>query len=172
MATGPWVTSKIYHPLPISPETLRTPLIVVIHSRFDDCVVLAPDFSHFMGRLLPLLHYSDAKVNFISAWNENGFTNTSTGPNLVYRVDNAHYPIRIAFMIKRVTRLSTNQLDGSLWSLELFNIKGNQIISDGIIPEQSRVLPTWKIGINGPVFETNSDYDQTYDSYQERSVCL
>uniref|UniRef100_T1K2G6 Uncharacterized protein n=1 Tax=Tetranychus urticae TaxID=32264 RepID=T1K2G6_TETUR len=121
----------------------------------DDCVVLAPDFSHFMGRLLPLLHYSDAGVNFISAWNENGFTNTS-----------------ICFMIKRVTRLSTNQLDGSLWSLELFNIQGNQIIGDGIIPDQSRVLPTWKIGINGPVYEANSIYDQTYDGDQERSVCL
>uniref|UniRef100_T1K2P3 Uncharacterized protein n=1 Tax=Tetranychus urticae TaxID=32264 RepID=T1K2P3_TETUR len=59
----------------------------------------------------------------------------------------------LAFMIKRGTRLSTNQLDGSLWSLELFNIQGNQIIGDGIIPDQSRVLPTWKIGINGPVYE-------------------
>ncbi|XP_025016078.1 protein O-linked-mannose beta-1,2-N-acetylglucosaminyltransferase 1-like isoform X2 [Tetranychus urticae] len=138
----------------------------------DDSVVLAPDFLPFMGQLLPLLHYSDAKVNFISAWNENGFTNTSTDPSLVYRVDNAHYPIRLAFMIKRGTRLSTNQLDGSLWSLELFNIQGNQIIGDGIIPDQSRVLPTWKIGINGPVYEANSIVDQTYDGDQERSVCL
>uniref|UniRef100_T1K2I2 Uncharacterized protein n=1 Tax=Tetranychus urticae TaxID=32264 RepID=T1K2I2_TETUR len=48
----------------------------------------------------------------------------------------------------------------------------DQIIGDGIIPDQSRVLRTWKIGINGPVCVTNSIVDQTYDAGLEEEVLL
>ncbi|XP_076066967.1 protein O-linked-mannose beta-1,2-N-acetylglucosaminyltransferase 1-like isoform X2 [Oratosquilla oratoria] len=51
----------------------------------EEGLLLAPDFLTYTAMLLPLLN--DPTVLAISAWNPNGFTVTSSRPDLVYRIE-------------------------------------------------------------------------------------
>ncbi|XP_076067716.1 protein O-linked-mannose beta-1,2-N-acetylglucosaminyltransferase 1-like [Oratosquilla oratoria] len=62
----------------------------------EEGLLLAPDFLIYTSTMLPLL--DDSSVMAISAWNPNGYTTTSSRPDLVYRIEG--YP-GLAFTMRK-----------------------------------------------------------------------
>lgn len=92
-------------------------------------LILSPDFLSYFGQMLPLLtshsmtgdsvETSGNKIVAISAWNENGFTSSSSDSSVAYiaKVDN--YKPRLAMMIPRIKHFDSISFPESLtWSFD------------------------------------------------------
>lgn len=92
--------------------------ILIIESH----VILSPDLLPFFGQMIPVLSGDDELVG-VTAWNENGFLNTSSDSSLLYRANEWSYPLRFAFMIKRIPWLTNFVID----NLEKFARKQEEV---------------------------------------------
>lgn len=95
-------------------------------------VILSPDFLPFMGQTVNYL--MDPKLNIlaVSAWNDNGYENTSTIDNLIHKANISNYLPRFGVMIKK-----ENVFQDLMWP---FSIDSKKLHSYILFPDVSRVF--------------------------------
>ncbi|XP_014676599.1 PREDICTED: protein O-linked-mannose beta-1,2-N-acetylglucosaminyltransferase 1-like [Priapulus caudatus] len=117
----------------------------------EEELILASDFLHYMGQLLPILD-KDESICSVSAWNVNGYEGLSEDPAAVFRVEDGFpglgFMIRRGFYARFLDKHLSSCCRNRTWDGWTPAASGNLTLTDVIIPEVSRVYRRPHVGVS------------------------